>query len=726
MTPVLLITRDETSSGAALAPIYLVLQNLGIPYEVGYFNNDQLRLPTRRAFFQLPDQAGQVRALFRRFAAVAIFERAAATATETGYDGVLRHFLSWNDSSDAPVLYVGVRLNTARAPLLPADFPIIPIDPSSESSVLSSCAPVDGSLPAGNDLSGRGQLGAGGGLWFTTEKTVVYSRAYNHFWGSSNTQRIAHYLVQRNRLGTQAEILIAPFYPEGDPATPSKTLAAVAVRYKNRYFLPVVQTQWSANYARPSYDYPTSLVGLTPFLYGLQRAGVRPRYPAVLTLDLDHPVEARTTTPPLGLTEIDLWEGYRETLWWLYKFCHATGLAVQMGVRTGYRYFPSFQSGHWNLLHNTAIPAHVRERAWWMHQLLLRGHQEGVFPCTAHDHKTPPGSFNMSDQSDWIRHTGGAMGAPQIVPVAHGKVILREVAPEWIKQQEPHYPFTCNDLIYLDFSPRLSGTGQAINPIRHNSHWFAKMWVEFQMEEMRALGFSDCYGGEKSRYINPAHNALGGVHFARAYYEAGVRAHRCTSFIAEDRSFSRIHTYRADPRFWECEGIALIPAYPVDPVFWGSYSYGLFDSRTRDNGTGSPINQCIAVHWALDLTPGEISQLYMTDPQSALKKTYRRYLSAITDFWLSLALRHLGLVYIHPRAYIALDPRAPTAPALSGGWHGVYRQFNSEEGVMNHFNQVVEQLENMARLVRVLHHFLHFGSVADLREWRARVEASLR
>lgn len=726
MTPVLLITRDETSLGAMLTPVFLVLQNLGVPYEVGYFSNNLLRVPQRRASYSLPSQASQARALFRQYTAIAVFEYSAATSTDASYDGVLRHFLGWNDPSDAPILYVGVRLNTARAALLPVDFPIEPIDLSSESAILNTCAPVDGSLPAGNSLGGRGQLGASVGLWFTMEKTAVYTRAYNHFWGSGSARRIAHYLVHRHRLGSQAEILIAPFYPEGDPSTPSKTLPAVAVRYRNRYFLPVVQAQGSANYARPLYDYPTSLVGLAPFLYGLQRVGVRPRHPAVLTLDLDHPVEARTSTPPLGLTETNLWEGYRETLWYLYKFCHATGLAVQMGIRTGYRYFSGMQSGHWNLLHNTAIPASVRERAWWMHQLLLRGQAEGVFLCTSHDHKTPPGSFNMANQTDWIRHTGGEFGAPRSVPVEHGKVILREVAPEWIKQQQPHYAFTCNDLIYLDVSPRMSGAGQAINPIRHNSHWFAKMWVEFQMEEMRALGFSDCYGGEKCRYINPAHNALGGIHFARAYYEAGVRAHRCTSVIAEDRSFSRIHTYRADPRFWECEGIALIPSYPIDPVFSGAYSYGLFDPRTRDNGMGSPISQCVVSHWALDLTPGEISMLYMSNPQAALQKAYRRYVGSITDVWLSLALRHLGLTYIHPRAYIALDPRAPTAPALANGWYGAYRQFESQDGVMNHFNQVVEQLENMARLARTLRHFVRFGSVADVREWRERVETSLR
>jgi len=501
--------------------------------------------------------------------------------------------------------------------------------------------------------------------------------------------------VARN--GRAGEILAVPAPPISSEDTETYPAdCVVAYRYRNSFWLPHAMAR--AQRAVNLWDAEVS-----PFvfwlLYGLQLAGVRPRYRLPVQIETSRPLEAldASSNAPYSL------KGQCDFLlasWdWMRDFARRNGTAIVSGVNVGGRDRSASSRQHWGILYNTDYPAEAREAAMRVHQILVAGHREGTTPCGPHDYTIGSGDglWGRAVSAGYIRHAGRQRGTPNDVPIARGRCC---VAPPVLPAGAPGadaQTVQVGDTELIEWGIPTSGAGDTFDLPMNNIH-AARMIIEGHIDEMLALGFPDGYcGGHK--YTNTAANNSGGECYWQALKEFGFRGIRSSS------NCTGIFIKRVPPnRIWH--GFHLVGAQPIDNCGSGAvFSRGLYLPSAPTGGDA-------VRHYSLD-HGSDISANWATG-QVAAWRAYRRLLCQTTSNWLHCTVVELSSAYFHPiQSLMCVSLADATLPFEGWSRLGPYST--------PHYNHAVELLENMDAVVRLLPEYLYWGTITDVMDHRERV-----
>jgi hypothetical protein len=514
----------------------------------------------------------------------------------------------------------------------------------------------------------------------TAKHSALANAAYTH--------RVA-------RNGRAGEILAVPAPPTSSEDTETyPSDCVVAYRYRNIFWLPhaMNRRQDVANESNPY---------LFWLLYGLQLAGVRPRYRLPVQIETDHPLQAFGPSAPFNhaiTTQI----GILEASWdWMRDFARRKNTAIVNGLLVGTKYRPTSSTYHWSLLYSTSRTQTERDAAMRVHQILVAGHREGTTPCGVHDHtiSNTRGYWGVEVNSGFVRHSGMRHGVPNDVPIARGKCcVAPHVLPAGVAGADAQ-TVQVGDTELVEWDTPTSGTGTTFDLPMDNIH-AARIIIESEIEEMLALGFPDGYcGGHK--YTNTAFNNSGGECYWQALKEFGFRGVRSASACNANLNTKRV----APNRYWN--GFHLVKEEPLDIYrsTVASFSWGLFHPSAPSGGDA-------VQHYGLDHS-SDISSGWTTNPALAWR-AYRRVLCQVLGRWLAATAVTLGGAYFHPIS--CLMPAAPNRVLdRFDGWN-ILNAANQP-----HYNHAVELLENMDAVVRLLPEYLYWGTITDVMDHRERV-----
>jgi hypothetical protein len=299
----------------------------------------------------------------------------------------------------------------------------------------------------------------------------------------------------------------------------------VAYRYRNCFWLPhtMARTALSVNL----WDSTVNSF-LFWLLYGLQAAGVRPRYKLPVQMETDHPLQAFSASAPFNHA-ITTQMGILEASWdWMRDFARRKNTAIVNGLVVGTKYRLTGAVYHWHLLYSTSRTQAERDAAMRVHQILVAGHREGTTPCGVHDHTIGTnGYWGGSTAAGFVRHNGMRYGAPNDVPIARGNsCVAPHVLPAGVAGADAQ-TVQVGDTELVEWDIPTSGTGTTFDLPAGSVH-AARIIIESEIEEMLALGFPDGYcGGHK--YTNTAANNSGGECYWQALKEFGFRGVRSAS-----------------------------------------------------------------------------------------------------------------------------------------------------------------------------------------------------
>jgi hypothetical protein len=281
-------------------------------------------------------------------------------------------------------------------------------------------------------------------------------------------------------------------------------------------------------------------------LYGLQLAGVRPRYKLPVQMETDHPIESFANTPPFNFSYRQQMEALLAKHDYMREFARRTGTAIIHGVRVGGRHRTTSPTFHWQMMYNTGVPADARAVAQQINQLLVAGHREGTTPCGVHDHSigTGGGYWTAEVHTGHRRHSGMRYGAPNNIPIARGRCcVAPHVLPAGVAPPDA-LTVQIGDTELVEWDHTMSGTGDTFDLPMGNIH-AARVIIESEIEEMLALGFPDGYcAGHK--YTNTAGNNSGGECYWQALKEFGFRGVRSASACNAPLNTKRV----APNRLW--------------------------------------------------------------------------------------------------------------------------------------------------------------------------------
>jgi len=690
-----------------------ILRNLGIDYTLctatGVSAGVNIQTPQGVLSASNPD----LRGYFRQFDAVILCDNTNDLAA-TSLINYSVFWLRWNDTEDPAFLFFNPHFSAAITDSaynsnFPSDFPIVRPDPS---DIAGTLYPADGGSATSVDpLIQTATRARGMCVLFLAENI----RAHVQTICNTHTNRIPYYWrldtakhsalvsaaythrVARN--GRAGEILAVPAPPTSSEDTETyPTDCVVAYRYRNCFWLPHAMARtpravnlWDAD--------------VSPFvfwlLYGLQLAGVRPRYRLPVQIETSRPLEALDASfnPPYSLREqcdflLASWD-------WMREFARRKGTAIIGGVTTGGRDRNTSSRQHWAILYNTSFPAEAREAAMRVHQILVAGHREGTTPCGPHDYTIGGGDglWGSAVSAGYIRHAGRQRGTPNDVPIARGMYcVAPHVLPADVADRGAQTVQVGDiEMVEWDFTGRTSGTGTTFDLPMDNIH-AARMIIEGHIDEMLALGFPDGYCAGH-RYTNTAANNSGGECYWQALKEFGFRGVRSSS------NCTGINIKRVPPnRIWH--GFHLVGDEAVDNCSSGAvFSRGLYLPSAPSGGDA-------VRHYLLD-HGSDISANWATG-QVAAWRAYRRLLCQTTGTWLHSAVVELSSAYFHPNQSLMCVSLAD-AVAPFEGWSrlGPYGT--------PHYNHAVELLENMDAVVRLLPEYLYWGTITDVMDHRERV-----
>jgi hypothetical protein len=436
-------------------------------------------------------------------------------------------------------------------------------------------------------------------------------------------------------------------------------------------------------------------------LYGLQLAGVRPRYKLPVQLETDHPLQATGTGAPFNHS-ITTQMGILEASWdWMRDFARRKNTAIVNGVVVGTKYRNPTTTFHWHSLYSTSRTQAERDAAMRVHQILVAGHREGTTPCGVHDHTIGSGNgyWSAAVSANFVRHSGMRYGAPNDVPIARGRCcVAPHVLPAGVAGADAQ-TVQVGDTELVEWDIPTSGTGTTFDLPMDSVH-AARIIIESEIEEMLALGFPDGYcGGHK--YTNTAANNSGGECYWQALKEFGFRGVRSASACNINLNTKRV----APNRYWN--GFHLVQDLALDIYGAGiaSFSWGLFHPSAPSSGD--------AVRYLSLDHSNDISSGWATNPALAWR-AYRRVLCMATGRWLATTAITLGGAYFHPIQ--CLMPAAPNRVLdRFDGWN-ILNAANQP-----HYNHAVELLENMDAVVRLLPEYLYWGTITDVMDHRERV-----
>lgn len=684
------------------------LANLGIEFVLCYATNTgasaQIETPAGRFGANSPE----LRGFFQQFDAVLVCD-----TTNNLNAGSLHnyafHWLFWNDADDPAFLFFGPHFSVAVAsPAFPSDFPILRPDAN---NLPNTVHPADAGTASSYTPLSMGRTRAIR-VRFPAENITVHlpticnahTNNIPYVWRLDLSAHLLLFLTDYShrvaRDGKAGEILAVPV-SDPDWSYPDDTV--VAYRYKNCFWLPHVTSRiyLSVN-LWDMYDAPeTNLFWL---LYGLQCAGMTPRRPIPIFLETDHPIEARSSAPPFTVGYKEQYEVVLASYAYWQDFAQRTNTVFIHGVTVGSRH----RGGgfHWNQLYGTGIPPEARAIAQQVNAQLVQYHRQGTQCCGVHDHSIGGGAgyWATAVNTGFKRHTGLDYGAPNDVPIRRGDCCVNPaVLPQGVAGADA-LTVQVGDGAMVEWDLLRSGAGTTFDLPMDNLH-AARIIIESEIEEMRALGFPDGYcGGHK--YTNTATNNSGGECYWQALKEMGFRGVRSSHWCNLP-----LYTKRVIPnRIWH--GFHLVANNHVDiNLFQAGYSRGLYHPL-------SPADGDAVRYYELDFS-GDISSKWDTD-QTLAWRAYRRVVAHTVGRWLSTSVINLGATYLHPGwAACVMNLTNPTA--RFDGWN-LLNTANQP-----HFNYFVELVETMDLVVRLLPRFLkwsHITEMMDLREqvmedWRA-------
>jgi hypothetical protein len=681
-----------------------ILRNLGIDYTlcIATSGNASANIQTPQGVFAA--NSPDLRGYFRQFDAVILCDNTNNLAA-TSFINYSVFWMRWNDPEDPAFLLFNPHFSAAITESaynsnFPSDFPIVRPSPSDIAGTLYA---ADGGT-ASSPLLGVGITGGRGAcVLFLAENirahvmTICNANSnIPYYWrldtDKHSTLASTTYTHRVARNGRAGEILAVPAPPTSSEDTeiyPSDCV--VAYRYRNIFWLPhAMQRGQDVAHNRNPY--------LFWLLYGLQLAGVRPRYKLPVQLETDHPLQATGTGAPFNhdiLTQM----GILEASWdWMRDFARRKNTAIVNGVVVGTKYRSTATTHHWHSLYSTSRTQAERDAAMRVHQILVAGHREGTTPCGVHDHTIGSGNgyWSAAVSANFVRHSGMRYGAPNDVPIARGRCcVAPHVLPAGVAGADAQ-TVQVGDTELVEWDIPTSGTGTTFDLPMDNIH-AARVIIESEIEEMLALGFPDGYcGGHK--YTNTAANNSGGECYWQALKEFGFRGVR-----SAPECNAPYRTKCVVPnRYWN--GFHLVPNMNLDNV-GDSYSLGLYypDAPAERHAVGT---------YRLDHS-GDISANWTTQPVAAWR-AYRRVLCMATGRWLATTAVTLGAAYFHP--IHCLMPVSPSRVLERfDGWN-ILNAANQP-----HYNHAVELLENMDAIVRLLPEYLYWGTITDVMDHRERV-----
>lgn len=686
-----------------------VLRNLGIDYTlcIATAGSTSASIQTPQGVFS--PSSPDLRNYFRQFDAVILCENGNSLA----FSSVINYsvfWLSWNAPEDPAFLFFNPHFSAAITESgynsnFPSDFPIVRPNPS---DIAGTLYPADGGSATEVDPLGQAHLRARGMcILFLAENIRAHVQTIcnahsniPYYWKLDTAKHSAlastTYTHRVARNGRAGEILAVPAPPTSSEDTETyPSDCVVAYRYRNCFWLPhaMYRAQRAVNILDP--DVSAFVFWL---LYGLQAAGVRPRYRLPVQLETDHPLQAVGTGAPFNHA-ITTQLGILEASWdWMRDFARRKNTAIVNGLVVGTKYRRLDLTHHWHLLYSTSRTQVERDAAMRVHQILVAGHREGTTPCGVHDHTIGDGKgyWAAAVNTSFVRHSGLRYSAPNDVPIGRGRCcVAPHVLPAGVAGADAQ-TVRVGDTELVEWDIPTSGTGTTFDLPMGSIH-AARIIIESEIEEMLALGFPDGYcAGHK--YTNTAGNNSGGECYWQALKEFGFRGVRSAPECNEP-----YRTKCVTPnRYWN--GFHLVPHMNLDNVD-DSYSWGLYHPD-------APAGRDAVRTYRLDHS-GDISTDWATQPVAAWR-AYRRVLCQLTSRWLSTTAVALGGAYFHPIQ--CLMPASPLRVLdRFDGWN-ILNAANQP-----HYNHAVELLENIDAVVRLLPDVLYWGTITDVMDHRERV-----
>lgn len=629
-----------------------VLTNFGIEFvacrAASTAQSAQIETPAGR----FPSSSNDLRGFFRQFDAVIICDTI-SNLSQVFFHNYAFHWLAWNAPEDPPFVFFNPHFSVTVTDIsLPSDFPII--RPDANDLVNTLAAADAGTANTYNPLTSQRTRGAR--VRFEAEGITLYlpticnahSNNIPYLWRLDTAKHaplantaFAH-RVSRN--GKAGEVLAVP---EDDPdwSYPANTI--VAYRYKNCFWLPhAVQRRVGAVNLWDTGG--TTEQNIFWLLYGLQLAGVEPKYRIPIFLETDHPLQGFASAPPFTVGYKEQFEVLLATYEYWQDFARRTG-TVFHGVTVGARH----RGGgfHWYFMHDTSLPADARAVAQQLNVQLVQYHRQGTQCSGVHDHTIalPNGGSNYwgaQQHTGFVRHSGMQYGAPNDVPIRRGNFCVNPAVLLQGAAGADATLVTVGDETMMEWDLLRSGAGTTFDLNLESVH-AARIIIESEIEEMLALGFSDGYcGGHK--YTNTANNDSGGECYWQALKEMGFRGVRSSPACNKNRDTKRV----APNRMWH--EFQLVGHNEIDiSATSAGYSRGLYHPASPAGGDAVRDHE-------LDFG-GDISTDWSSD-QTLAWRAYRRVLSHTTGIWLSASVMNLGATYLHP-AYAAcvMNLTNPTA-----------------------------------------------------------------
>jgi len=686
-----------------------ILRNLGIDYTlcIATSGTTSANIQTPQGVFAAGSPG--LRNYFRQFDAVILCDNG-SNLSATSLINYSVFWLSWNAPEDPAFLFFNPHFSAAITDSgynsnFPSDFPIVRPNPSDIAGTLY--AADGGSAGSSNPAISSAGGGRGACVLFVVEDirahvmTICNTHTDNipYYWrlntAKHSTLASTTYTHRVARNGRAGEILAVPAPPTSSEDTETyPSDCVVAYRYRNCFWLPhvIARIQRAVNI----WDVDP-VVTVFWLLYGLQLAGVRPRYRLPVQLETDHPLQAISPGAPFN-HNIATQLGILEASWdWMRDFARRKNTAIVNGLVLGTKYRSPTSIFHWHLLYSTSRTQAERDAAMRVHQILVAGHREGTTPCGVHDHTIGTnGYWGASTAAGFVRHSGLRYGAPNDVPIARGRCcVAPHVLPAGVAGADAQ-TVQVGDTELVEWDIPTSGTGTTFDLPMGSIH-AARIIIESEIEEMLALGFPDGYcAGHK--YTNTAANNSGGECYWQALKEFGFRGVR-----SAPECNAPYRTKRVTPnRYWN--GFHLVSSMNLDNV-GDSYSWGLYYP-------GAPPDRDAVGTYNLDHS-GDISTDWATNPAKAWR-AYRRVLCMLTGRWLATTAVTLGGAYFHPIQCLMPVSLSRVLDRFDG-WNIL------NAASQPHYNHPVELLENMDAVVRLLPEYLYWGTITDVMDHRERV-----
>jgi len=682
-----------------------ILRNFGIDYTlcVATSSTTSANIQTPQGVFNR--SSPDLRNYFRQFDAVILCDNI-HNLSSSSFINYSVFWMSWNAPEDPAFLFFNPHFSAAITDSaynsnFPSDFPIVRPSPSDIAGTLYA---ADGGAASSVILAASVVGGRGACVLFPAEniRAHVISICNTHsnipyYWRLDTAKHSAlanaAYTHRVARNGRAGEILAVPAPPTSSEDTETyPNDCVIAYRYRNCFWLPHAMHR-RQDFANENNPY------LFWLLYGLQLAGVRPRYKLPVQIETDHPLDSVNIGAPFNHA-ITTQMGILEASWdYMRDFARRKNTAIVNGVTVGTKYRFTNARGHWHLLYSTLRTQAERDAAMRVHQILVAGHREGTTPCGVHDHTIggTRGYWAETTNTGFVRHSGLRYGAPGDVPIARGNsCVAPHTLPAGVAGADAQ-TVQVGDTELVEWDIPTSGTGTTFDLPMDNIH-AARVIIESEIEEMLALGFGDGYCAGH-RYTNTASNNSGGECYWQALKEFGFRGVRSGTTCGAG-------TKRVAPnRYWN--GFHLVQEMPLDiySAVTASFSWGLFHPSAPSGGDA-------VRNYQLDHS-SDISSGWTTNPELAWR-AYRRVLCMATGRWLATTAITLGGAYFHPIPCLA--PALPNQVLdRFDGWN-ILNAANQP-----HYNHPVELLENMDAVVRLLPEYLYWGTITDVMDHRERV-----